>query len=86
MGITGLSRHCIYKLSALLINAFLSGYWLTSPVVGTAVGAVVGLGIGFGADYVMRKGGVDEFVGGAVSGTVDGIKNVGKKIGSLFSW
>ena len=55
------------------------------PVVGTAVGAVVGLGIGFGADYVMRKGGVDEFVGGAVSGTVDGIKNVGKKVGSLFS-
>jgi hypothetical protein len=56
------------------------------PVVGTAVGAVVGLGVGFAADYVMRAGGVDRAIGNAVTSGVDAVKGAASRVASWLGW
>jgi hypothetical protein len=56
------------------------------PVAGTAVGAVVGLGVGFAADYVMRAGGMNKLVGNAVSGGVDMAKGAVNTVAGWLGW
>ena len=71
------------------------------PVAGTLVGAAVGFTagvvVGAATDYVMRQGGVDKMVAGAVTSAVEGVgaaaesvgnalSGAGRSIASVFGW
>ncbi len=55
------------------------------PGAGTLVGAVVGFGVGMAADWVMRQGGVDKVVAGAVTKSIDAVSNFAGDVSNTVS-